>query len=71
MMESDNSRRWLVCASAFVTQFILFGLINSGGVLYTFLVEEFKSSRGTTGKRASISVYRSGRGRANARNIST
>ena len=70
-MVSVKSRRWLVCASAFVIQFIVFGLLNSGGVLYTFLVEEFKSSRGTTGKRASISVYRCGRERANTRKIST
>ena len=51
----EDSRRWLVCAFAFIAQFILAGLMNCGGVLYTALVDEFKASRGATGRKESKS----------------
>ena len=51
-----SSRRWLVCASAFIIQFVVIGLMNCGGVMYAALVEEFNSSRGATGETEVLSI---------------
>lgn len=40
---------WVVCLGAFFVQFIALGMQNSAGILYTALVDEFKSPRGDTG----------------------
>ena len=55
-MQSECSRRWLVCASAFIVQFVLGGLANCGGVLYTALIDKFNASRGATGKTEALHI---------------
>ena len=46
---SDSCWQWLVCAFAFVAQFLLGGFANCGGVIYATVVDEFNSSRGDAG----------------------
>ena len=41
---------WVICAAAFVTQFIVMGVHNSFGILYTTLLEEYKKSKAETGE---------------------
>ena len=41
---------WVVCATTFVMEFFVGGLITSSGVIYAALVDEFKKSRAETGE---------------------
>lgn len=41
---------WMICGAAFVTQFIVMGIHNSFGILYTTLLEEYKRSKAETGE---------------------
>ena len=45
----DGGWGWAVCAAAFFVQFIVFGVHNCFGILYTKLLEEFKKSKSETG----------------------
>ena len=45
----SDLRPWIVCAAAFIVHFLMGGLVNCGGVMYTALLEEFESGRGATG----------------------
>ena len=40
---------WVVCAAAFVVQFLIMGVHNSFGILYAKLLEEFNKSKAETG----------------------
>ena len=40
----------MICGAAFVTQFIVMGIHNSFGILYTTLLEEYKRSKAETGE---------------------
>lgn len=41
---------WLVCLAGFIAQFVILGLQNNTGILYKALLEEFKASKGDTGR---------------------
>ena len=41
---------WLVCLAGFIAQFVILGLQNNTGILYKALLEEFKTSKGETGR---------------------
>ena len=45
----DGGWGWVVCLGAFLVQFIVLGMQNSAGIVYTELVKELKSPRGATG----------------------
>ena len=46
----DGGWGWVICLGAFFVQFIALGMQNSAGIVYTALVDEFKSQRGATGR---------------------
>ena len=46
----DGGWGWVVCLGAFLVQFIVLGMQNSAGIVYTELVKELKSPRGATGE---------------------
>ncbi|EDO35653.1 predicted protein, partial [Nematostella vectensis] len=41
---------WVVCATAFLAQFIVLGIHNSFGILFPFLLDEFGKSKASTGE---------------------
>ena len=45
----DGGWGWVVCLGAFLVQFIVLGMQNTAGIVYTELVKELKSPRGATG----------------------
>ena len=45
----DGGWGWLVCLAGFITQFIVLGIQNNTGILYTALLDEYKRSKGQTG----------------------
>ena len=47
----DRGWAWVVCATTFVMEFFVGGLITSSGVIYAALVDEFNKSRAETGER--------------------
>ena len=51
----DGGWGWLVCLAGFIAQFIVLGIQNNTGILYKALLDEFKQSKGDTGKRMSPS----------------
>lgn len=46
---ADGGWGWLVCVAGFVAQFIVLGIQNNSGILYTALLEEYQRSKGQTG----------------------
>lgn len=46
----DGGWGWVVCMGAFVVNFLTVGQQNSAGVVYSILVDEYKSNRGDAGK---------------------
>ena len=46
----DRGWAWVVCATTFLMEFFVGGLITSSGVIYAALVDEFKKSRAETGE---------------------
>jgi hypothetical protein len=40
---------WLVCFAGFTAQFLILGIQNNTGILYTALLTEFGGSKGDTG----------------------
>ena len=46
----DGGWGWFVCVGAFLVQFMVLGMQNSAGIVYTELVKELKSPRGATGE---------------------
>lgn len=49
--EVDGGWAWIVCAASFVIQFIVFGTIQSYGIIFVALLDEFKSGEYETGKK--------------------
>lgn len=47
----DGGYGWLVVFAAFCVQFIVLGVMNNFGVLFSELLVEFKRSKSETGKR--------------------
>ena len=45
----DGGWGWVVCLGAFLVQFIVLGMQNTAGIVYTELVKKLKSQRGATG----------------------
>ena len=48
----EQQKGWwglVVCLGAFFIQFFMLGVQNSAGIIYTALVDEFKTPRGVTG----------------------
>lgn len=45
----DGGWGWVVCLGAFLVQFIVLGMQNTAGIVYTELVKVLKSQRGATG----------------------
>ena len=45
----DGGWGWVVCLGAFLVQFVVLGMHNTAGIVYTELVKELKSQRGATG----------------------
>lgn len=45
----DGGWGWVACAGAFFMQFLMLGVQNAAGIIYTALVDEFNSPRGITG----------------------
>ena len=41
---------WFVCLAGFIAQFVVLGLQNHSGILYKALLQEFKTSKGETGR---------------------
>lgn len=41
---------WLVCLAGFTAQFLILGIQNNTGILYTALLTEFKGRKGDTGR---------------------
>ena len=46
----DGGLSWLVVAASFMTQFIVVGVYNVFGLLYTELLTDFNESRAAIGK---------------------
>lgn len=46
----DGGYGWVVVFAAFSVQFIAVGLQNSSGTIFSALIDEFKRSKGETGK---------------------
>ena len=53
----DGGWGWMVCLAGFTTQFIILGIQNNSGILYTALLNEYKQSKGATGKPFFFSCY--------------
>ena len=47
----DRGWAWVVCATTFLMEFFVGGLITSSGVIYAALVDEFNKSRAETGEK--------------------
>ena len=47
----DRGSAWMVCATTFLMEFFVGGLITSSGVIYAALVDEFNQSRAETGEK--------------------
>lgn len=45
----DGGWGWVACLGAFFIQFLMLGVQNAAGIMYTALVDEFQAPRGTTG----------------------
>ena len=46
---ADGGWGWLVCVAGFIAQFIVLGIQNNSGILYTALLDEYKTGKGETG----------------------
>ena len=44
-------RWWVICAASFSIQFVVFGQQNCSGIVYATLVDEYKATRGATGRK--------------------
>ena len=53
----DGGFGWLVVFAAFCVQFIVLGVMNNFGVLFSELLVEFKRSKSQTGKRFTYFSY--------------
>ena len=51
----DGGLSWLVVAASFMTQFIVIGVYNVFGLLYTELLTDFNESRAAIGKTEFVS----------------
>lgn len=47
----DGGWGWVVCFAAFFIQFLVLGMQNCFGIVYTALVDTLKTDRGATGKK--------------------
>ena len=47
----DGGWGWVVCIAAFFIQFLVLGMQNCSGIVYTALVDDFQTDRGATGER--------------------
>lgn len=47
---------WVICAAAFLSQFVILGIHNSFGILFAFLLEEFGKSKAATGNSNGLYV---------------
>jgi len=45
----DGGWGWVACLGAFFIQFLMLGVQNAAGIIYTALVNEYKAPRGITG----------------------
>lgn len=50
----DGGWGWVACMGAFFIQFMMLGIQNAAGIIYTALVDEFQTPRGVTGRMTSI-----------------
>ena len=52
----DTRRSWLVCASSFLVQFIIFGVHSSYGIFFVAIQEEFQERESATGNPEHFTV---------------
>ena len=50
----DGGWGWVVCFAAFFIQFLILGMQNCFGILYTALVDTLKTDRGATGEKHTL-----------------
>ena len=48
----DGGYGWIVCIAAALVQFIILGIHNNFGILYTYLMEDLKVNPADTGRPA-------------------
>lgn len=53
----DGGYGWVVCFVGFVVQFIIFGVHNSFGILFTYLMKDLKSEPSDTGLYKTVLKY--------------
>ena len=53
----DGGWGWMVCLGSFITNFIVFGIHNSFGVIYSTLVEQLGISSAETGQLSAMLLY--------------
>ncbi|EDO35637.1 predicted protein, partial [Nematostella vectensis] len=49
---------WVVCLGAFFIQFLMLGVQNSAGIIYTALVDRFHAHRGVTGETKNYTFFK-------------
>ena len=55
--DTDSGWAWLVCLSSFLVMFVVPGLLNSFGVLFVALLQEFRRSEAETGELCPIEHF--------------
>ena len=49
-VQKDGKRSWCVCAAAYCIQVVILGVLHAFGVFFVAFIDEFKTTKSTTGK---------------------
>ena len=54
--DSGGTKWWTICAASFLIQFVVLGMQNCSGIVFAKLIEEYKATRGATGKNVEFTL---------------
>ena len=53
----DGGYGWIICIAAAICQFIIMGIHNNFGILYTYLMKDLKADPADTGELSQCDLY--------------
>ena len=53
----DGGYGWIICIAASICQFIIWGIHNNFGILYTYLMKDLKADPADTGESSQCNLH--------------
>ena len=53
----DGGHGWIICIAASICQFIIWGIHNNFGILYTYLMKDLKADPADTGELSQCNLH--------------